>query len=59
MSERTGQPGSLLESVKGPRDLKLLSADELPQLAVEIRDLLISSTARAGGHLGPTSAWSS
>ncbi|AWS45408.1 1-deoxy-D-xylulose-5-phosphate synthase [Streptosporangium sp. 'caverna'] len=53
MSERTGQPGSLLESVKGPRDLKLLSADELPQLAVEIRDLLISSTARAGGHLGP------
>ncbi|MEV6859556.1 1-deoxy-D-xylulose-5-phosphate synthase [Streptosporangium subroseum] len=53
MSERTGQPGSLLESVKGPRDLKLLSADELPQLAVEVRDLLISSTARAGGHLGP------
>ena len=53
MSERTGQPGSLLESVKGPRDLKLLSADELPQLAVEIRDLLISSTARGGGHLGP------
>ncbi|MDP9841199.1 1-deoxy-D-xylulose-5-phosphate synthase [Streptosporangium lutulentum] len=53
MSERTGQPGSLLESVKGPRDLKLLSTDELPQLAVEIRDLLISSTARIGGHLGP------
>jgi 1-deoxy-D-xylulose-5-phosphate synthase len=53
VSERTGQPGSLLESVKGPRDLKLLSVDELPQLAVEIRELLISSTARAGGHLGP------
>ncbi|GAA3087544.1 1-deoxy-D-xylulose-5-phosphate synthase [Streptosporangium carneum] len=53
MSERTGRPGSLLDSVKGPRDLKALGADELPRLAAEIRDLLISSTARGGGHLGP------
>ncbi|MER5646758.1 1-deoxy-D-xylulose-5-phosphate synthase [Streptosporangium sp. NPDC002524] len=53
MSERTGQPGNLLESVKGPGDLKRLAADELPVLAAEIRDLLISSTARSGGHLGP------
>ncbi|MBB2911798.1 1-deoxy-D-xylulose-5-phosphate synthase [Streptosporangium becharense] len=53
MSELTGQPGSLLESVKGPQDLKLLGADELPRLAAEVRDLLISSTARTGGHLGP------
>ncbi|WP_433362121.1 1-deoxy-D-xylulose-5-phosphate synthase [Streptosporangium sp. CA-115845] len=53
MSERTGQPGSLLESVKGPGDLKLLAVDELPLLAGEIRDLLIASTARSGGHLGP------
>ncbi|MEU8203306.1 1-deoxy-D-xylulose-5-phosphate synthase [Streptosporangium sp. NPDC049046] len=53
MSERTGQPGNLLESVKGPEDLKRLAADELPVLAAEIRDLLIASTARSGGHLGP------
>lgn len=53
MSERTGQPGGLLESVKGPGDLKLLAVDELPSLATEIRDLLIASTARSGGHLGP------
>ncbi|WP_326824150.1 1-deoxy-D-xylulose-5-phosphate synthase [Streptosporangium sp. NBC_01639] len=53
MSERTGRPGSLLETVKGPRDLKQLGADELPRLAAEIRDLLVSSTARIGGHLGP------
>ncbi|MFI6885671.1 1-deoxy-D-xylulose-5-phosphate synthase [Streptosporangium canum] len=53
MSERTGRPGSLLESVKGPRDLKLLGAAELPRLAAEIRDLLVSATARTGGHLGP------
>ncbi|WP_436762069.1 1-deoxy-D-xylulose-5-phosphate synthase [Streptosporangium sp. V21-05] len=53
MSERTGQPGNLLESVKGPGDLKRLAVDELPVLAAEIRDLLIASTARSGGHLGP------
>ncbi|MEU6740365.1 1-deoxy-D-xylulose-5-phosphate synthase [Streptosporangium sandarakinum] len=53
MSERTGRPGSLLETVKGPGDLKLLRAEELPRLAAEIRDLLVSSTARIGGHLGP------
>ncbi|MEU4405274.1 1-deoxy-D-xylulose-5-phosphate synthase [Streptosporangium sp. NPDC023963] len=53
MSERTGQPGNLLESVKGPGDLKRLAVDELPVLAAEIRELLISSTARSGGHLGP------
>ncbi|MFB9680091.1 1-deoxy-D-xylulose-5-phosphate synthase [Streptosporangium vulgare] len=53
MSERTGQPGNLLESVKGPEDLKRLAVDELPVLATEIRDLLIASTARSGGHLGP------
>ncbi|MGV9329195.1 1-deoxy-D-xylulose-5-phosphate synthase [Streptosporangium sandarakinum] len=53
MSERTGRPGSLLETVKGPGDLKQLRAEELPRLAAEIRDLLVSSTARIGGHLGP------
>ncbi|MFF3441361.1 1-deoxy-D-xylulose-5-phosphate synthase [Streptosporangium sp. NPDC002721] len=53
MSERTGQPGNLLESVKGPGDLKRLAVDELPVLATEIRELLIASTARSGGHLGP------
>ncbi|MFF0308294.1 1-deoxy-D-xylulose-5-phosphate synthase [Streptosporangium sp. NPDC004379] len=53
MSERTGRPGSLLETVKGPGDLKQLRPEELPRLAAEIRDLLVSSTARIGGHLGP------
>jgi 1-deoxy-D-xylulose-5-phosphate synthase len=44
---------TLLESISGPRDLKALSADELPQLAAEIRDLLIRVVSRNGGHLGP------
>jgi 1-deoxy-D-xylulose-5-phosphate synthase len=44
---------SLLESIQGPRDVKNLSAEHLPQLAVEIRDLLIKVVSANGGHLGP------
>ncbi|GAA1020207.1 1-deoxy-D-xylulose-5-phosphate synthase [Acrocarpospora pleiomorpha] len=45
----------LLESVSGPHDLKRLDPRDLPELAAEIRDLLVSSVAGsgAGGHLGP------
>lgn len=43
----------LLGSVKGPHDVKRLDAEELPQLAAEIRDLLVDCCARFGGHLGP------
>ncbi len=44
---------SLLQSIQGPRDLRGLSDDELTGLASEIRDLLIGTCARGGGHLGP------
>jgi 1-deoxy-D-xylulose-5-phosphate synthase len=44
---------TLLESISGPRDLKELSPGQLPQLAAEIRDLLIQVVTRNGGHLGP------
>ena len=44
---------SLLEHIRNPRDLKDLSPEELPQLAVEIRDTLIKIVSRTGGHLGP------
>jgi 1-deoxy-D-xylulose-5-phosphate synthase len=44
---------TLLESISGPRDLKELTPDELPQLAAEIRDLLIKTVSRTGGHIGP------
>ncbi|WP_084957919.1 1-deoxy-D-xylulose-5-phosphate synthase [Thermoactinospora rubra] len=43
----------MLASIRGPRDVKRLGVEELPALAGEIRDLLIDSCARAGGHLGP------
>ncbi|TDQ49602.1 1-deoxy-D-xylulose-5-phosphate synthase [Actinorugispora endophytica] len=44
---------TLLESVHSPDDLKKLSAEQLPGLAAEIRDFLVSEVARTGGHLGP------
>ncbi|MFE3453842.1 1-deoxy-D-xylulose-5-phosphate synthase [Nonomuraea sp. NPDC059194] len=43
----------LLASIKGPHDVKRLAAEELPRLAQEVRDLLVDSCARNGGHLGP------
>jgi 1-deoxy-D-xylulose-5-phosphate synthase len=44
---------TLLETISGPRDLKALDAAELPQLASEIRDVLIETVSRNSGHLGP------
>jgi 1-deoxy-D-xylulose-5-phosphate synthase len=44
---------SVLESIQGPRDLKALSGEDLPQLAAEIRDYLIKVVTANGGHLGP------
>ena len=44
---------TLLERINGPEDLKELSQDQLTRLAGEIRDLLIETTTRTGGHLGP------
>ncbi len=44
---------SLLETIKGPRDLDGLSKDQLVQLAAEIREFLVQNVAKTGGHLGP------
>lgn len=46
-------PARLLESVRGPADVKALAPAQLPQLAQEIRDELIAVTAKTGGHIGP------
>ncbi|WP_431902958.1 1-deoxy-D-xylulose-5-phosphate synthase [Nonomuraea sp. bgisy101] len=43
----------LLASIKGPHDVKRLAVEDLPLLAQEVRDLLVDSCARNGGHLGP------
>jgi len=44
---------TILERINGPRDLDALSLLELETLATEIRELLVSSVANTGGHLGP------
>ncbi|WP_244927721.1 1-deoxy-D-xylulose-5-phosphate synthase [Nocardioides sp. W7] len=43
----------LLESITSPRDLRGLTDDQLSALASEIRDLLVGTCSRTGGHLGP------
>jgi 1-deoxy-D-xylulose-5-phosphate synthase len=42
----------LLERIGHPRDLKLLSTAELPQLCEELRAEIIQTCSRTGGHLG-------
>ncbi len=44
---------TILENIRGPRDLKALSEAELGELSDEIRDFLVYAVARTGGHLGP------
>src|SRR5277367_4907590 len=43
----------LLDSINSPADVKKIPLEELPKLAQEIRDELISVIAKTGGHLGP------
>lgn len=42
----------LLDQVQFPADLRKLSADQLPQLADELRQEMISAVGVTGGHLG-------
>ena len=50
----SGEPVSLLDSVHGPADLKRLAPHQLPLLAAQLRDVMIDSVSRTGGHLGPS-----
>jgi 1-deoxy-D-xylulose-5-phosphate synthase len=42
----------ILARLNGPSDLRRLSEDELAALAAEIRETIITTVARTGGHLG-------
>ncbi|MDD3180101.1 MAG: 1-deoxy-D-xylulose-5-phosphate synthase [Opitutaceae bacterium] len=46
-------PTHLLDLIRGPDDVKALAAEQLPQLARELREEIIAVTARNGGHVGP------
>ncbi|HTW18756.1 MAG TPA: 1-deoxy-D-xylulose-5-phosphate synthase [Mycobacteriales bacterium] len=43
----------MLRTIDDPSDLKRLEPSQLPELAQEIRDFLVESVAKTGGHLGP------
>lgn len=45
--------GPLLATLRSPADLARLSEAQLPELAAEIRQCLITALSRTGGHLGP------
>ena len=44
---------TLLETISGPDDLKRIPVDKLDDLAAEIRQFLVDSVSKTGGHLGP------
>ena len=44
----------ILEQISSPADVKRLERGELPVLCAELRQFLIESVARTGGHLGMT-----
>jgi 1-deoxy-D-xylulose-5-phosphate synthase len=50
MSERPATP--LLDTVNLPADIRALSKEQLPQLAEELRQEMISAVSVTGGHLG-------
>lgn len=44
---------ALLDSIKNPTDLRALKESDLPVLAAEIREKIIQTTSKNGGHVGP------
>lgn len=46
-------PARLLGQIHSPKDLRALPEADLPRLAAEIREELITVLSQTGGHLGP------
>jgi 1-deoxy-D-xylulose-5-phosphate synthase len=44
----------ILSTINSPKDLRLLPESQLPKLAKELRDKIISTVAASGGHLAPS-----
>ena len=44
---------AILDRISSPADVRRLSATQVRELAAEIRDFLVQSVSRTGGHLGP------
>jgi len=52
-SSETPALGPILRTIESPCDVKRLTEEQLLELPAEIRETLIHSLARTGGHLGP------
>ncbi len=48
---KRGKEMNLLQNIQSPADLKQLSAAEIDQLCIEIREFLIENVSQTGGHL--------
>jgi 1-deoxy-D-xylulose-5-phosphate synthase len=44
-------PQGLLSAIQSPEDLKKVPKERLPEVAAEIREMIVHSVARSGGHL--------
>jgi len=47
-----GEMSRILDTIEGPADLKRVPISDLPRLCEELRDEIIATCARTGGHLG-------
>lgn len=54
MERRLLRLNTILEAVNKPQDLKKLSNEQIKRLAEEIRQFLICSVSKTGGHLAPS-----
>src|SRR6476620_2295359 len=52
-TDEAGGSADILGRIRGPRDLRRLSRDELTELADAIRAFLVEKVSVSGGHLGP------
>jgi len=41
----------ILDTIQSPRDVQALAADKLPELAEEVRRLILETVSKTGGHL--------
>ncbi len=52
-SSETSPKPPFLDGIHSPADIKALQEQDLPQLAQEVRERLVSVLSETGGHLGP------
>ncbi|MFH1145334.1 MAG: 1-deoxy-D-xylulose-5-phosphate synthase, partial [Candidatus Eisenbacteria bacterium] len=48
------EPYPILSGIDGPKDLRKLTFDELDILCAELRQLIVETVVRTGGHLAPS-----